>query len=67
MTVTDLYKVAGISEKIMIRKIEEGNGYSYFELLYDGSVEGLPLDLFEMHVIDIRVSCVTCSMIVTVD
>lgn len=67
MTVTDLYKVAGISEKIMIRKIEEGNGYSYFELLYDGSVEQLPLDLFEMHVIDIRVSRVTCSMIVTVD
>lgn len=67
MTVTDLYKVAGISEKIMIRKIEEENSYSYFELLYDGSVEKLPLDLFEMHVIDIRVSRVTCSMIVTVD
>ena len=67
MTVADFYKVAGISEKIMIRKIISGNGYSYFRLLYDGSVEELPLDLFDMHVLNIKVSRETCAMIVTVD
>lgn len=67
MTVMDFYKVTGISEKIMIRKSIEGNGYSYFRLLYDGSVDELPLDLLEMHVLNIKVSHETCSMIVTVD
>ena len=67
MTVMDFYKVAGISEKIMIRKIVEGNGYSYFRLLYDGSVDELPLDMLEMHVLDIRVSNETLNMTITVE
>lgn len=67
MTVADFYKVVGISEKIMIRKNLKGNGYSYFRLLYDGSVDKLPLDLFEMHVLNIKVSRETFSMIITVD
>lgn len=67
MTVTDFYKVVGKSEKIIIRKIVEGNGYSYFKLLYQGSVDELPLDLFEMHVNNISASRELFSMIVTVD
>ena len=67
MAVKDFYKVAGIYEKIMIRKIVLGNGYSYFKLLYEGIVDELPLDLLEMYVLDIRVSRETCSMIVTVE
>lgn len=67
MTVQDFYKVAGTSEKIMIREIVEGNGYSYFKLSYDGSVDDLPLDLLEMYVREIRVSRESFSMIITVD
>ena len=67
MTVQDFYKVAGISEKIMIRKIVTENYDTYFKLLYDGSVDELPLDLFEMNVLDIRISRETFSIIVTVD
>lgn len=67
MTVMDFYKVAGISEKIMIRKIIKGNGYSYFRLLYSGSVDELPFDLLKMYVTNISVSRETCSMIITVD
>ena len=67
MTVMDFYKVAGISEKIMIRKIVTENCYSYFKLLYNGSVDGLPLYLFEMNVLDIRVQHETFSIIITVD
>lgn len=67
MTVTDFYKVAGISEKITIIKIVEENYDSYFKLLYEGSVDYLPLDLFEMNVLEIRVSRETFSMIVTVE
>lgn len=67
MTVKDFYKVAGTSEKIMIREIVKGNGYSYFKLLYDGSVDELPLDLLEMNVREIRVSRESFSMIITVD
>lgn len=67
MTLMDFYKVAGISEKIMIRKIIKGNGYSYFRLLYDGSVDELPFDMLEMNVLCIKVSRETCSMIVTVE
>ena len=67
MTVMDFYKVAGISEKIMIRKMVKENYDSYFKLLYNGSVDGLPLDLFEMNVLDIRISHETFSIMVTVD
>lgn len=67
MTVTDFYKVAGIYEKIVIRKNVLGNGYSYYKLLYEGIVDDLPLDLTEMYVLDIRVSRETCSMLVTVE
>lgn len=67
MTVADFYKVAGISEKIMIRKIVKGNGYSYFRLLYYGSVDELPLGMLEMQVVGIKVSRETCSIIVTVE
>ena len=67
MTVTDFYKVAGIYEKIMIRKIVKENYDTYFKLLYNGSVDGLPVDLFEMNVLDIRVPRETFSIIVTVD
>ena len=67
MTVQDFYKVTGTSEKIMIREIVEGNGYSYFKLLYDGSVDELQLDLLEMYVREIRASRESFSMIITVD
>ena len=67
MTVADFYKVAGISEKIKIIKIVKENYDSYFKLLYDGSVDYLPLDLLEMHVLEIRVSREAFSMIVTVE
>ena len=67
MTVKDFYEVAGISQKIMIRKIEKENYDTYFKLLYNGSVDGLPVDLFEMNVLDIRISRETFSIMVTVD
>ena len=67
MTVMDFYKVARISEKIMIRKIVKENYDSYFKLLYDGTVDGLPVDLFEMNVLDIRFSWETFSIMVTVE
>lgn len=67
MTVKDFYEVAGISEKIMIRKIIKENYDSYFKLLYNGTVDGLPVDLFEMNVLDIRVSSETFSIMVTVN
>lgn len=67
MTVMDFYKVAGIYEKIIIRKVEKASNYSYFELLYKGSVDGLPVDLFDMNVLDIRVSRETLNMIITVE
>ena len=66
MSVKDFYEVVGISEKIMIRKIVKENYDSYFKLLYNGSVDGLPVDLFEMNVLDIRVSRETLNMIITV-
>ena len=67
MTVADFYKVVGIGEKIIIRKVEKASNYSYFELLYKGNVDGLPLDLFEMNVLDIRVSRETLNMTITVE
>lgn len=67
MTVADFYRVAGIGEKIIIRKVERASNYSYFELLYNGSVDRLPLDLFGMNVLDIRVSRETLSITITVE
>lgn len=67
MTVADLYKVVGISEKITIIKIVEENYDSYFKLLYEGNVDYLPLDLLEMNVLEIRVSRESFSMIVAVE
>ena len=51
----------------MIRKIVKENYDTYFKLLYNGSVDGLPVDLFEMNVLDIRVSRETFSIMVTVN
>lgn len=67
MTVADFYKVAGMYEEITIRKIIEGNSYSFIKLLYEGSVDELPSDMLEMYVLDIRVSRETLNMTITVE
>ena len=67
MTVTEFYKVAGISEIIEIRKIVKENEDLHFKTLYKGSVDGLPLHLFEMDVLDMRVSHETFSIMITVE
>ena len=67
MTVKDFLEVVEISEKIIIRKIVKENYDSYFKLLYEGSVDELPLDLFEMYVLDIRISHETLNMTITVE
>ena len=56
MIVQDLYKTLAVSQKVCIREIYILKMEAMFKTLYDGSIDGVNIELFDKNVLDIKTS-----------